>query len=87
MSIDARISAVVVHRDHIELRLRTMQASDGGMTIAGRNQLKIDAPYKEIPKAGQQIWGDSGRCIVEAGFGGTRIEYERDGSTLKEIFH
>jgi hypothetical protein len=85
MSIDARIAAVETHRDHVTLRLRSKQASDGSMSIAGRESLTIAAPYVTIPKAGQAIWGDAGTCIVEAGFGGGRIVYKREGSTLREV--
>lgn len=84
MSIDARIASVMIHRDHIWLRLRPLQASDGSTSIAGTNTLIIDPPYSRVPKAGQQIWGNAGACIVEAGFGSERIEYARDGHTLKE---
>lgn len=84
MSIDARIATVMVRKDHVWLRLRPIPASDGVMSIPGTNTLIIAPPYANLPKAGQQIWGNAGACIVEAGFGGERIEYERAGNVLRE---
>ena len=84
MSIDARIAAVIVRKDHVWLRLRSIPASDGTMSVAGREQLVIAPPFTVLPRAGQQIWGNAGACIVEGGFGGQRIEYERTGETLRE---
>lgn len=37
------------------------------------------------PVAGQKIWGDAGRCIIEAGYGGARIEYVREMAALYEV--
>lgn len=84
MSIDARIAAVIVGKECVHIRLRTIQASDGIMSIAGREQLMIVPPYTKLPRAGQQIRGSAGACIVEPGFGGERIEYERTGDMLRE---
>lgn len=84
MSIDARIASVAVMKDHVWLRLRPIQASDGVLSTPGKNTLIITPPYTKLPLAGQQIWGNAGACIVEAGFGGERIEYEREGHLLRE---
>lgn len=105
MSIDARIASVMVRKDHVWLRLRPIQASDGTMSVAGADTLVIAPPYTRLPNAGQQIWGNfdvcplpipvdletsagkaskTGACIVEAGFGGGRIEYAREGHLLQE---
>lgn len=84
MSIDARIASVMVRRDHVWLRLRPIQANDGTMSITGQSTLIIAPPFRIVPKAGQQIWGGSGSCVVEAGFGGERIEYSREGNILTE---
>lgn len=84
MSIDARIASVMieVRTDRVWLRLRPIQASDGTLSIAGTDELIIEPPYRKLPHAGQQIWGNAGACIVEAGFGGERIEYRREGHFL-----
>lgn len=84
MSIDARIAGVMVRNGYVFLRLRPIQASDGLMSVAGREELTIEPPFTALPRAGQQIWGNAGACIVEAGFGGERIEYERVGGFLRE---
>lgn len=88
MSIDARIASVMMcpgtHGVHLWLRLRPIQASDGTMSIPGQSTLIIAPPYVKVPKAGQQIWGGSGFCIVVEGFGGERIEYAREGNILRE---
>lgn len=84
MSIDARISSVRQHGNHITLRLAPIQASDGVMSIPGRQQLVI-RKWTRKPVAGQQIWGNAAGCIVEAGNGGERIMYERHGKMLDEV--
>lgn len=83
MSIDARISAVIPKGNLLTLRLRGYKTSDGTMSIAGRKRLVV-VNYTRRPVAGQMIWGDAGQCIVEAGNGGGRIEYRREGTILRE---
>lgn len=84
MSIDARIASVMLRNDHAIIRLRAIQTSDGEMSIPGREELTVMPPITKIPHAGQQIWGNAGICVVEAGFGGERIEYDRNGIVLRE---
>lgn len=84
MSIDARIKAVAKNRKGtIVLYLAPYRHSDGTMSIPGVERLGI-VEGTHRPHAGQKIWGDSGRCIVEASQGGARIEYRRFGGRLYE---
>lgn len=78
------ISAVMRHSEYIELRLRVMRKGAGGMMIPAQATLRIVAPYKHIPRAGQKLWADEHQCVVEAGFQGEDIEYTREGDTLTE---
>lgn len=66
------------------LYLEAYQTSDGTMSIPGVEKLKVFEANK-TPHAGQKIWGNSGQCIVEAGYGGERIEYTRKGIMLTEV--
>lgn len=83
MSIDARIASVAERDGILTLRLRAYRASDGVMSIRGARELYV-RQWRKRPVAGQKIWGGSGNCIVEAGNGGERIEYERNGYDLVE---
>lgn len=83
MSIDARIAGVRRIRGSMILYLAAYRTSDGTMSIPGVDELKVFEANK-IPHAGQKIWGNSGQCIVEAGYGGERIEYTRRGINLEE---
>lgn len=83
MSIDARIASVVKRNEVIVLFLAPYKHSDGVMSIPGAARLGI-VNCTQRPVAGQKIWGDAGRCIIEAGNGGERIEYTRRGIRLFE---
>lgn len=84
MSIDARISTVTKYSTGlVVISLAPYKASDGTMSIPGVEKLQI-ADCKCPPHSGQKIWGNSGRCILEASNGGPRIEYRREGRTLYE---
>lgn len=84
MSIDARIASIAPHRVGLKLRLAAYPHSDGTMSIPGSRVLFIHKPTRR-PVAGQKIWGDAGRCIIEAGYGGERIEYVREMAALYEV--
>lgn len=85
MSIDAVIKSTMERKGDLWLRLGPRLGADGQSSIPGRMTLVIKGPLSKRPHPGQQIWGDAGMCIVEAGNGGERIEYTREGSILKEM--
>lgn len=84
MSIDARISSVKPRGSDLVLLLAKYQASDGTMSLRGQKRMVVKN-FTVRPVCGQKIWGDAGQCIVEAGYGGERIEYKREGyAVLRE---
>lgn len=83
MSIDARIASVRQRGNGVLLRLESYPTSDGTMSIRGVERLGIVNCTKP-PHAGQKIWGNAGAVVIEAGAGGERKEYRREGLRLYE---
>lgn len=82
MTISARIASVSVYKGRIHLMLAYYQG-DRNISVGERDQLLITS-YTRVPLVGQQIWGNAGHVVIEAGCGGERIMYARQGSFLRE---